>query len=96
MTGSVLGFLIGPPLGGVLHAKLGYRAPFIFCIVLCFLDMIGRVLVIERETADKWRRPQPSGSTDEAQLPKTDLEKNMNKNGSAATCEYYIVSLSSC
>ncbi|CAG8654264.1 9515_t:CDS:10, partial [Acaulospora colombiana] len=85
MTGSVLGFLIGPPLGGVLHAKLGYRAPYIFCIALCVLDLIGRVLVIERETAEKWTHSQPSISTDEQQTPKTDIEKNLKKNGSSVT-----------
>ncbi|PVG02132.1 MFS general substrate transporter [Serendipita vermifera] len=85
MTGSVLGFLIGPPLGGVLHAKLGYRAPYIFCIVLCILDLIGRILVIERETAEKWTHSQPSASTDEQQPPKADIEKNLKQNGMRST-----------
>lgn len=47
-------FTIGPPAGGGLYAKLGYRAPFIFGGVCIVLDLIGRILVIERKDALLW------------------------------------------
>lgn len=45
---------MGPPLGGVLFEKLGFRAPFILSIALAVVDLIGRLLVIERAEAVKW------------------------------------------
>jgi MFS family permease len=53
---------MGPPLGGVLFEKLGFRAPFILSIAFAAVDLIGRLLVIERVEAVKWlekeKRPE--------------------------------------
>jgi len=45
---------MGPPLGGVLFEKLGFRAPFILSIAFAVVDLIGRLLVIEKAEAVKW------------------------------------------
>jgi len=45
--------LIGPPVGGALYSRLGYRSPFIFGIVTILVDMIGRLLIIERKDSLK-------------------------------------------
>ena len=45
---------MGPPLGGVLFEKLGFRAPFILSISFATVDLVGRLLVIERTEALKW------------------------------------------
>lgn len=45
---------MGPPLGGVLFEKLGFRAPFILSIAFASVDLIGRLLIIERVEAIKW------------------------------------------
>lgn len=45
---------MGPPLGGVLFEKLGFRAPFILSIAFASVDLIGRLLIIERAEAIKW------------------------------------------
>jgi len=37
-----------PLSGGVLYEKLGWYAVFVPCIVLCGLDLVGRLLVVER------------------------------------------------
>ncbi len=37
-----------------MYQHLGFRAPFIFGIILTVIDFIGRVLVIERSKAIKW------------------------------------------
>ncbi|KAH8086605.1 MFS general substrate transporter [Cristinia sonorae] len=51
MSGVSLGFLVGPPVGGALYSAFGYRAPFIFGIIVTFIDFVGRLLIIERMDA---------------------------------------------
>lgn len=46
--------VMGPPLGGVLYDKLGYRAPFIFSLCLIVVDLALRLCVIEKHVALKW------------------------------------------
>ncbi|OBZ73324.1 putative MFS-type transporter C18.02 [Grifola frondosa] len=48
MVGFPLGSLIGPPVGGGLYARWGYRAPFIFVVILTLFDFLGRVLITEQ------------------------------------------------
>jgi hypothetical protein len=69
LTALTIGFLIGAPLGGVLNDKLGYRAPFIVGIITCCLDMVGRLLFIEKHEASRWiatseRTPEPENLDD--------------------------------
>lgn len=47
MTGFSIGIILGPPLGGLLYDRFGYRAPFVFGIAVAFLDFVGRLLIIE-------------------------------------------------
>ncbi|KAL8286762.1 hypothetical protein RQP46_004290 [Phenoliferia psychrophenolica] len=56
MLGFTLGSLIGPPIGGVLYARLGYRAPFVFALCLLFFDFVLRILVVEKHVALAWIR----------------------------------------
>ncbi|KAM0792095.1 hypothetical protein ACM66B_004799 [Microbotryomycetes sp. NB124-2] len=56
MSGYSAGQTIGPPIGGVLYDRLGYRAPFIFSLILIAIDAILRMLVIEKHVALKWIR----------------------------------------
>ena len=57
MSGLSAGFLVGPPLGGVLDEKMGFRAPFILGMCVCAVDLIGRLLLIETDQAKKWETP---------------------------------------
>lgn len=50
---TILRLIIATPIGGVLYGQLGYRAPFIFGMIIAFVDLIGRLLVIEKADADK-------------------------------------------
>ncbi|OZJ03935.1 hypothetical protein BZG36_02931 [Bifiguratus adelaidae] len=43
-----LGILAGPPIGGALFQYLGYRASFIFCVILAALDFTFRALIVEK------------------------------------------------
>ncbi|KAG6868253.1 hypothetical protein C0993_005827 [Termitomyces sp. T159_Od127] len=43
--------LIGPPVGGAIFARFGYRGPFILGITWTIVDLIARLLIIERNEA---------------------------------------------
>ncbi|KAG2172966.1 hypothetical protein INT44_004707 [Umbelopsis vinacea] len=42
-----VGMTSGPPIGALYH-QLGFKAPFIFCIILATIDFIMRLLIVER------------------------------------------------
>jgi MFS transporter, DHA1 family, solute carrier family 18 (vesicular amine transporter), member 1/2 len=46
--------VVGPPAGGALYSRFGFRGPIIFGIIVTFLDLVGRLLVIERHEALQW------------------------------------------
>ena len=46
--------VIGPAVGGTLYDRFGYRGPFIFGIGATVLDLIGRLVIIERKDAIRW------------------------------------------
>lgn len=46
--------LAAPPISGVLYERFGFRAPFIFGIIVTAVDLVLRLLVIERKDALKW------------------------------------------
>ncbi|KDR85264.1 hypothetical protein GALMADRAFT_52881 [Galerina marginata CBS 339.88] len=54
MCGLSVGIAIGPPVGGLLFGRYGYRGPFIFGITATVLDLFGRVILIERKDALVW------------------------------------------
>jgi DHA1 family solute carrier family 18 vesicular amine transporter 1/2 len=41
--------LLGAPLGGILYGKFGFHGPFIFGIIITFIDLVGRFLVLEQK-----------------------------------------------
>ncbi|KAG6852336.1 hypothetical protein C0995_007501, partial [Termitomyces sp. Mi166 len=51
MGGVSIGSLIGPPIGGALFARFGYRGPFVVCLAATVIDLIARLLIIERKEA---------------------------------------------
>lgn len=66
MSGLTLGFLVGPPLGGLLDARLGYRAPFILGIGVCAFDLVGRLFVLEKHEAAPWITATQSSSREQS------------------------------
>lgn len=54
MTGLSVGLLVGSPVGGALFTHFGFRAPFIFGEICAVVDLLLRLLIIERDVALKW------------------------------------------
>lgn len=54
MTGLSVGLLVGSPVGGALFTHFGFRAPFIFGEICAVVDLLLRLLIIERDVAIKW------------------------------------------
>ncbi|TFK76705.1 MFS general substrate transporter [Pluteus cervinus] len=54
MAGLSIGLLIGPPVGGTLYERFGFRGPFVFGLAVTVVDLIGRLIVIERREALKY------------------------------------------
>lgn len=59
--------LAGPPLGGLLYKPFGIRGPVILGIGVTVVDLVGRLLIIERKDALKW-------GFDPAAVYKADME----------------------
>ena len=72
-------FVIGPPVGGLLYDRLGYRAPFVFSEICTILDLVGRLLIIERKYALEWGvdpAALSTGKQQEAQHVLNDVDIN--------------------
>jgi MFS family permease len=52
--GMSIGMLISPLLGGVVYDKSGYNAVFGMCYALIGLDIILRLLLVEKKVAARW------------------------------------------
>lgn len=49
-----LGTLTSPLLGGIVYGKAGYYEVWVMCFAIIVVDMVLRVLVIEKKDAAKW------------------------------------------
>jgi DHA1 family solute carrier family 18 vesicular amine transporter 1/2 len=45
LTANSFGFLIGPPLGGVMSQFISQEAPYLLCTGLALIDLIGRLYI---------------------------------------------------
>ena len=70
---AVLGFttatLVGPVLGGVVYARAGYYAVFYMAFGLITLDLVFRVLMVERRVAARWLEREDKRTVSEAVHP---------------------------
>ncbi|KAH9945594.1 MFS general substrate transporter [Amylocystis lapponica] len=72
MAGLSIGFLVGPPVSGALYDKFGFRGPFIFGIGVTLVDLIGRLLIIERKTALRWGIDPAATASKDIETPQED------------------------
>jgi MFS family permease len=49
-----LGMLVSPLLGGVVYDKAGYNAVFGMCYALIGVDIVLRLLLVEKKVAARW------------------------------------------
>ncbi|KAI9825020.1 MAG: hypothetical protein M1826_007098 [Phylliscum demangeonii] len=76
-----LGFLLAPLLGGVVYDRGGYNAVFAMAYALIGLDIVLRLLVIEKKVARQWMDDDDDDDDDDghdnesAALDLTDPEK---------------------
>ncbi|KAL4265133.1 Major Facilitator Superfamily Vesicular Transporter [Pleurotus pulmonarius] len=65
MTGLSIGVILGPPLGGLLYDHFGFRGPFVFGIAIAFVDLVGRLLIIETKLGllESTTPPPPAPTT---------------------------------
>ncbi|KAL6232768.1 hypothetical protein BDW75DRAFT_242670 [Aspergillus navahoensis] len=49
-----VGTVMGPFVGGIVLSKAGYHAVFGLAIALIFVDIVLRLMMIERKNANKW------------------------------------------
>ncbi|WVQ96081.1 hypothetical protein IAU59_003182 [Kwoniella sp. CBS 9459] len=77
-SGMYLGQTIAPVIGGGLYSALGWKAPFVFCVGVCSVEVIARWIVIEqkdllkyRDSADQLgsRTPDPNNTPTGPQSP---------------------------
>ncbi|EIW86381.1 MFS general substrate transporter [Coniophora puteana RWD-64-598 SS2] len=54
ITGLSVGLLVGSPAGGELYKHYGFHGPFIFGEICTVVDLIFRLLIIERKDALRW------------------------------------------
>jgi MFS family permease len=52
--GMSLGMLVSPLLGGVVYDKAGYNAVFGMCYALIGVDIVLRLLLVEKKVAARW------------------------------------------
>lgn len=67
LSANTLGFLVGPPLGGILSDSLGETAPYLFCTGLTLLDLAGR-LYIQPDKIPQNEDDERAQSPDESSL----------------------------
>lgn len=58
--GMSLGILIAPMLGGIVFDHAGYNAVFAMAYVLVGVDIILRLLLVEKKVAARWN-PDDAG-----------------------------------
>lgn len=73
------GFLLGPFLGGVVYNAGGYDAVFWFAYPILVLDMVMRLVLIEKKVAAQWTGEstgEPESDLETAQrIPSTGLQE---------------------
>ncbi|RKO88870.1 major facilitator superfamily domain-containing protein [Blyttiomyces helicus] len=58
LSANTLGFLVGPPLGGILFDWYGFTAPFLFCSALALIDLAGRLFIRPKVTSINYDAPE--------------------------------------
>jgi hypothetical protein len=91
MIGMTVGILLGAPIGGTLYDRYGFRGPILFGIITTVVDLLGRLLIIERHDALKYGYdpqgpPKPVAlATSQSAQPINDDAKATDNTGKGTT-----------
>lgn len=79
-----LGLLLAPLLGGIVFSRAGYYAVFGMCFGLLAVDILLRLVMIEKQVAAKWIKDDSHSEPTQQQKPEgtrpTDEERADNSN----------------
>lgn len=88
---TVGGLLTAPVLGGVVYEKGGYYSVFVVAFTFIALDILLRLLVIERSSAAQWHDNNLQSGYGTFEAPSSDPERRMP---SEHPCPYCVDSIS--
>ena len=80
LSGMTLGILVGPPLAATVYERVGYSCVFAMALIVITIDMMLRLVIIDKKTASEWLREESEA----------DAQKNPNgapRNGSVTETE---------
>ncbi|KAL8710663.1 MAG: hypothetical protein Q9225_007253 [Loekoesia sp. 1 TL-2023] len=64
LSSSSFGLIVSPLLGGIVYAKAGYMAVFGMALGLIVVDILMRLVMIEKKTAAKYKPAEAATPTD--------------------------------
>lgn len=83
LSGMTLGILVGPPLAAVVYERVGYTWVFAMALIVIAIDMVLRLVIIEKKTASEWLREEtnadvqkkPNGALPNGSVAETDSDE---------------------
>lgn len=75
-TAYSMGILVGPLIGGVVYERAGYYAVFGVMFAVIGLDIVLRLLIIEKKAAAKWLDIDQDQRVSETELPSTEAPES--------------------
>ncbi|KAJ2956910.1 hypothetical protein NQZ79_g7305 [Umbelopsis isabellina] len=76
-----IGMTSGPPIGALYH-QMGFKAPFVFCIIMAAIDFVMRLLIVERRN-----NPKEWFDDVDKRDPLTKTERSVCDSGSPASTD---------
>ncbi|KAF1955223.1 MFS general substrate transporter [Byssothecium circinans] len=83
-VGMSVGIMIGPLLGGVVYERAGYNAVYAMAYALIGIDIVLRLLLVEKKVAMRWTKETSDSQTtsdETAPSDQTDIEKGTGTKG---------------
>ncbi|KAI5923900.1 major facilitator superfamily domain-containing protein [Camillea tinctor] len=76
-TSVCVGLLIAPVIGGAVYAAAGYYAVYYVAFGVVGLDIVLRLLMIEKKVAKQWVEDEADTNTTQSEAPERDVEKSL-------------------
>ena len=83
LSSANVGVLIAPLLGGIVYANAGYYAVFVMMLGLVLIDILLRLVMIEKKIAAKWEWKEENYDGSDS-FPHDDANAHLKKSKNAA------------